>query len=131
MKKFLSVILSVTLLLGCMIISVGAENSTLKSSEFYCGFEDYQAQLTGNSATDTFDNMSFNSAVAHISTDDAYVGEKAMKLTLAAKGITAFELRNNALFQLSAEEYVVTFAYKTNSNVEISFGMAKDYRQLL
>lgn len=125
MKKFLSVILSVTLLMSCMFISVGAENSVAISRELYCGFEDYQALLTGNTSTDTFDNMSFNSSVAQITTEDAFVGEKSMKLTLASKGLTAFELRNNAPFELSAEEYVVTFAYKTNSNIEISFGMAK------
>ena len=125
MKKFLSVILTITLLLGCMFISVGAENELIISSEYYCGFEDYQTLLTGNTATDTFDNMSFSSSVAQIVEENAFAGEKAMKLTLAANGLTAFELRNKAPFELNAEEYIVTFAYKTNSNIEISLGMAK------
>ena len=124
MKKLLSIILSAALLFGCMFITAGADNEMLLTENFYCGFENYSAQLTGQTTTDTFDNMSFNSSIAQI-VGDAFVGENALKLSLSAKGITAFEIRNSAPFELDKQEYNVTFAYKSNNSAEVSLGMAK------
>lgn len=111
--------------MGCMFIPAGAEEGMLLNSKYYCGFEDYRAQLTGQTATDTFDNMSLNENVAQIVSENAYAGEKALKICLDAKGITAFEIRNSSPFELEKQEYSITFAYKTNVDAEISLGMAK------
>ena len=124
MKKLLSLVLSIALLVSCMF-SVSASNEFVFNNNFYCGFENYGAQLTGNTTTDRFNDVSFNSTVAEIVTDIAYVGEKSIKLTLAQEGLTAFEIRSDVAFELKEEEYRVDFAYYTNANVEISVGMAK------
>lgn len=125
MKRFLSIVLTVALFMCSTFIAASAEDGISVNGKFYCGFEDYCAQLTGQTATDTFSGMSYNEEVAEFVAENAFVGEKALKLTLGAKGITAFEIRNDAPFELEKGEYSVTFAYKTNSAAEVSFGMAK------
>ncbi len=125
MKRLIGIVLSVTLLICCIFVTASADDEVILKSGYYCGFEDYAAQLTGQTATDTFDGMSFNENVAEIVSENAYVGEKALKISLGAKGITAFEIRNSAPFELEKQEYSVTLAYKSDSSTEISLGMAK------
>ncbi len=83
----------------------------------YCGFENYTEQISG---------VSFDSDVAAIVEGESYTGTKALKVALEDKGITAFELRDSAHFDIVAgKQYTVTFAYKSTGNVEISLGLAR------
>lgn len=113
-KKILAVVLTLALVLSCVCISYAtAENAEYN---YYCGFEAYTEQIEG---------MSLDSTVATIVTDTYYVGEKALKLSLANGGITAFELRDSVPFDIVAgKEYTVTFAYKATADVKFGVGMA-------
>lgn len=114
LKKLFAVVLSVTLIFSCMYMGYAvAENAEYN---YYCGFEAYTEQIEG---------MSLDSEVATIVTDTYYAGEKALKLSLADGGITAFELRDSAPFDIVAgKEYTVTFAYKATADVKFGLGMA-------
>ena len=85
-------------------------------SQAYCGFEDYKVR----------NELCYDSNVASIVTQPVYLGSKAMKLSLAQKGLTAFEIRNSDAIRIeAATEYEITFAYKTDNAVDISVGIAK------
>lgn len=85
-------------------------------SQQYCGFEDYTVKNT----------LSYNENIASIVDSPVYLGSKAMKLNLAKKGISAFEIRNSDAFRIeTSTEYEVSFAYKTDNAVDISVGIAK------
>lgn len=89
----------------------------LTLGQFYCGFEDYKPQSTA---------MSYNTDVVTIGGEATYVGSKALKATLTANGLTAFELRNDSAFEIVAgTQYTVTFAYNANTDVEIYAGIGK------
>ncbi len=89
----------------------------ISKNTLYCGFEGYVEQISG---------VSLDSRVAVIVEDTYYVGKKSLKLTLADNGITAFELRDAAPFDiLSGKEYTITFAYKTSADADISVGLAE------
>ncbi len=114
-KKFIAVILAVTVLLSFMSLSY-AEAETARYS-YYCGFEDYSEQIEG---------ISLDSKVASIVTDEVYKDAKALKLNLAEKGITAFELRDSTSFEIVAgKQYEISFAYKTSGNINVYAGLAK------
>ena len=85
----------------------------ITANEGYCGFEDYAQLISG---------ASYNSAVSELDTD-AYIGKLAMKNTLSAKGIAAFELKNANTFNIvEGKTYTVSFAYKSDADVEIYAG---------
>lgn len=88
----------------------------ITTAEQYCGFEDY-----------TYRNKySYDANIASIVDSPVYLGSKAIKLELGNKGITAFEIRNNDAIKIARDtEYKVSFAYKTDSNINISVGVAK------
>ncbi|MBQ1186521.1 MAG: metallophosphoesterase [Clostridia bacterium] len=88
----------------------------VSTKSLYCGFENYTEQIEGYSLDNT---------VASIVEGNSYNGAKSLKLVLANKGITAFELRDSEHFDIvKGKEYTVTFAYKSTSNAKISVGMA-------
>ncbi len=86
-------------------------------NDFYCGFEDY-SQPTKDTA--------FNSATSQITTDEAYVGRYSMKNVLGQGGITAFEIKNaNSFNVVKGRTYTLSFAYKSDADVEIYAGLGK------
>ncbi len=89
----------------------------LMLGQFYCGFEDYKPQAVA---------MSYDADVVAIGGEATYVGSKALKATLNAKGLTAFELRNDKVFEIVKNTaYTLTFAYKASADVEIYAGVGK------
>lgn len=85
--------------------------------DFYCGFEDYSQPIK---------NTAYNSSVSEILAEGAYVGKFAMKNTLGAKGIAAFEIKNANTFNVvKGGDYTITLAYKSDSNIEIYAGLGK------
>ncbi len=85
--------------------------------QYYCGFEDYKPQAVA---------MSYDADVVAIGGEATYVGSKALKATLNAKGLTAFELRNDKAFEIVKNTvYTLTFAYKASADVEIYAGVGK------
>ena len=85
--------------------------------QYYCGFEDYKPQAVA---------MSYDADVVAIGGEATYVGSKALKATLNAKGLTAFELRNDKAFEIVKKTvYTLTFAYKASADVEIYAGVGK------
>ena len=88
----------------------------ISKNSLYCGFENYTEQIEG---------ISLDARVAAVVEDTYYAGKKSMKLTLADKGITAFELRDVNPFDILANiEYTISFAYKTSADATISIGLA-------
>lgn len=113
-KKIVAIILSCALLFSCAAVSFATTEDA--KYQYYCGFEAYTEQIEG---------MSLDSTVATIVTDTYHDGEKALKLSLTDGGITAFELRDSAPFDIVAgKKYTVTFAYKAAADVKIGIGMA-------
>ena len=83
---------------------------------YYCGFESYTEQI---------ESLSMDKNVAEIVSGTAYIGDKALKLTLGEKGLTAFELRDTTPFDIvSGKEYEITFAYKASASASFHAGLA-------
>lgn len=98
----------------------------LSNDTYYCGFEDYAEQLSGQNTTAQMNGMSFDSEISQLTSEDCYTGNMSMKNTLASNGIAAFELRNNKAFEIFAgKEYRVSFAYKASSDAKIQLGVGK------
>ncbi|MBP3390251.1 MAG: carbohydrate binding domain-containing protein, partial [Clostridia bacterium] len=98
----------------------------LSNDTYYCGFEDYAEQLSGQNATAQMTGMSYDGSISQLTSADAYAGGTSMKNTLEDSGIVAFELRNNKVFEIYAgKEYKVSFAYKTDANAKIQLGVGK------
>ena len=88
----------------------------VSTKSLYCGFENYTEQIAG---------YSLDSSVATIVEGNSFVGTKSLKLSLAEKGITAFELRDSSHFDIiGGKEYTVSFAYKSSGAAKVSVGMA-------
>ena len=65
----------------------------LSNNTYYCGFEDYAEQLSGQNTTAQMNGMSFDGEISQLTSEDSYTGNMSMKNTLTNNGITAFELR--------------------------------------
>ena len=90
--------------------------SSIENQEGYCGFDTYTAQVSG---------MSYDYTVSSFTDKESYTGDISLHTTLKAGKFTSFEIRNEDAFEvLNGKTYKVSFAYKTNKNVEISVGEA-------
>ncbi|MBO5852583.1 MAG: metallophosphoesterase, partial [Clostridia bacterium] len=120
LKKLLSFTLALAILASSVFvggITAFAESSISRTSEFFCGFENYAVTRTNESAIPSY---------ATLATSGAYAGSKYMKLSVSANSIATFEIRDSKGFDtVTGETYAITFYYKSSAAAKYYIGTAQ------